>query len=78
MISRRRRLRPGKMAGRTAPKLFRARAAQALGPREGGLASAQFRFDTPQRLDLSRSALSAQPKGSSTSLAAGSFIPINE
>jgi len=36
------------MAWRTAPKLFRARAAQALAPREGGLASAQFRFDTPQ------------------------------
>jgi len=36
------------MAGRTAPKLFRARATQALAPREGGLASAQFRFDTPQ------------------------------
>ncbi len=36
------------MAWRTAPKLFRARAVQALAPREGGLASAQFRFDTPQ------------------------------
>jgi len=36
------------MAGRTAPKLFRARATQALAPREGGLPSAQFRFDTPQ------------------------------
>jgi hypothetical protein len=36
------------MVGRTAPKLFRARATQALAPREGGLASAQFRFDTPQ------------------------------
>ena len=36
------------MGGRTASKPSRARAAQALAPREDGLASAQFRFDTPQ------------------------------